>query len=561
MHNDIMAAGSKERPPMLALGPYEINLIQLPNTPDDDNPGQPNKIVKEIYGDTTLHNQKLIDAEVEAVHMILNGIGNDIYSTMDVCLNAKEMCIDIERDGESVESYYTQFYRLINEMFVNHTTLIVAGNKETIGNKVVQQCRIQCFNCKGFGHFAKECIKPKEAKDYEYYKQKMMLCKQESKGISLSAKQSEWLSDINEEPDEQEQEAHYMYMAKIQEDERVLLAYLIANLKLDVDENKKIQKQFKKANMSPNQELEKNKRALKDYRCLISKESYCVALKLIYQNQALKSGQYGRVLKDIDDIETINIELEHSVAKLLQQNEILYKENKQVKQTYKDLYDYTKKIRNQIKVNSDSLIENLNKKSIENADLKAQLQDKTNVNAKMRNMLNKMKGNLVVTNFEDHQLFDNQVLLDFKNHQSWENRLCFQIPSNDNFFPKSRFPPETNEKKDLSKPVTLQILPQNEKEKQVKRNTNVIKPGMYRVNTKSTQTRTPQLSYTYRNTNPRVCTSTRVINKTSVSIPQLRSTQIKEKIMPNNSQVMLKKKGVEDCGSFDSCRSLSLKLI
>ncbi|GKF20723.1 hypothetical protein Tco_0069361 [Tanacetum coccineum] len=34
------------------------------------------------------------------------------------------------------------------------------------------------------------------------------------------------------------------------DDERVVLAYLISNLKLDVDENKKIQKQIKKENTS-----------------------------------------------------------------------------------------------------------------------------------------------------------------------------------------------------------------------------------------------------------------------------------------------------------------------
>ncbi|GJU89181.1 hypothetical protein Tco_1301604 [Tanacetum coccineum] len=39
------------------------------------------------------------------------------------------------------------------------------------------------------------------------------------------------------------------------DDERVALANLIANLKLNVDENKKIQKQLKKANASLTQEL------------------------------------------------------------------------------------------------------------------------------------------------------------------------------------------------------------------------------------------------------------------------------------------------------------------
>ncbi|GJQ98282.1 hypothetical protein Tco_0009421 [Tanacetum coccineum] len=64
-------------------------------------------------------------------------------------------------------------------------------------------------------------------------------------------------------------------------------------------------------------------------------EAHCVNLKLKYQNQALKEGQHGQFSKvksneakvkhDIDVIETINIELEYKVAKLLKENETLKK--------------------------------------------------------------------------------------------------------------------------------------------------------------------------------------------------------------------------------------------
>nr|GEV23471.1 putative reverse transcriptase domain-containing protein [Tanacetum cinerariifolium] len=200
----------------------------------------------------------------------------------------------------------TPWYRNDSQsgQFGNHRTVNVGAAREKVRSTVVQQSGIQCFNCKEYGHFAKECRKPKRGKDFAYHKEKMLLSKKV------------------------EQEAHYSYMAKIQEvptansstnseplehvqtdagynvfdndlqhskqfesvsntclvemdysnvipdspdmceddiqnnqndveidDERVMLANLIANLKLDVDENKKIQKQLKKANATLAQEL------------------------------------------------------------------------------------------------------------------------------------------------------------------------------------------------------------------------------------------------------------------------------------------------------------------
>nr|GFA37950.1 hypothetical protein [Tanacetum cinerariifolium] len=99
--------------------------------------------------------------------------------------------------------------------FGNQRMVNVAGAKENVGRPVVQQSGIQCFNCKEFGHFAKECKKPKRVKDSAYHKEKMLLCKQAEQGVPLQVEQYDWLEDRDEEIDEKELEAHYSYMAMI----------------------------------------------------------------------------------------------------------------------------------------------------------------------------------------------------------------------------------------------------------------------------------------------------------------------------------------------------------
>nr|GEW72832.1 hypothetical protein [Tanacetum cinerariifolium] len=87
-----------------------------------------------------------------------------------------------------------------------------------------------------------------------------------------------------------------------------------------------------------------------------------------------------------------------------------------------------------------------------------------------------------------------------------------------------------------------QILPTNNKS--IVKTTNVIAPGMYKLYTKPISTRTTQLPHGVRKTNKRVFFSTGVIFSTSVSRPQLKSNQMEDRVMLNNSQG--KKQEVED---------------
>ncbi|GKE82443.1 hypothetical protein Tco_1552443 [Tanacetum coccineum] len=68
------------------------------------------------------------------------------------------------------------------------------------------------------------------------------------------------------------------------------------------------------------------------------------------------------VKEDLDEIETINIELEHRVTKLIAENEHL-------KQTYKQLYDSIKPSRVRAKEQTDSLVKQVNQNSVEVTDL------------------------------------------------------------------------------------------------------------------------------------------------------------------------------------------------
>nr|GEU76511.1 hypothetical protein [Tanacetum cinerariifolium] len=72
----------------------------------------------------------------------------------------------------------------------------------------------------------------------------------------------------------------------------------------------------------------------------------------------------------------------------------------------------------------------------------------------------------------------------------------------------------------------------------------MIAPEMYKVHTKPNQTRTPQLFQDNWKTNKRVSFSTGVIPTTSVNRPLVKSNQLEDRVMPNNSQG--KKQEVED---------------
>ncbi|GKC82715.1 hypothetical protein Tco_1138432, partial [Tanacetum coccineum] len=103
---------------------------------------------------------------------------------------------------------------------------------------------------------------------------------------------------------------------------------------------------------------------------LQDKDTTICKLKDIIKSMREKSKKEN-VNYDYCEIETKNMELENSVAKLLLENECLCNEINHVRQVFKEQFDSIKKTRVRTKEQSDSLIDKLNLKSAKNEDLKA----------------------------------------------------------------------------------------------------------------------------------------------------------------------------------------------
>nr|GEY59502.1 Gag-Pol polyprotein [Tanacetum cinerariifolium] len=287
LHNAIMEAGSKDRPPMLALGWIDKEILIFEGSPITRT-----KRFQETYKNVSQDIRDQLNAKVEAVQIILTGIDNDIYSTVDACPN----------DGESLESYYSRFYKMMNELIRNQCKVtnhqvnvqsqqaatrnrgkaivnspqpiydqepsMVAEDDETSKDKEIDKLmalislsfkkiykpinnnlqtssntsRINQDNFLRINRSAGECQKPKRAKDAAYHRENMLLnwkriiCTwhnfkrflQMLLTLNLSLMQNHFKREEIDQNDDDNDLAN----------ERELLASLIDKLKCEIDEGK-----------------------------------------------------------------------------------------------------------------------------------------------------------------------------------------------------------------------------------------------------------------------------------------------------------------------------------
>nr|GFB33892.1 integrase, catalytic region, zinc finger, CCHC-type, peptidase aspartic, catalytic [Tanacetum cinerariifolium] len=160
----------------------------------------------------------------------------------------------------------------------------------------------------------------------------------------------------------------------------------------------------------------------------------------------------------------------------------------------------------------------------------------------LKKLIEKLKGKSMETKFEKSSVIRQPNAFKSQRPSILGKPTTFSSSFIRKDFLKSTSVTQTHVSNDFSKPVTAQILPANKKS--ILKNTNVLNPGMYKIHTDHTQTRTSKLPPDSRKTNKRMTFSTGVILSTSVSRPQLKSNPMKDRVLRNNSHG--KKQEVED---------------
>ncbi|GKC26682.1 hypothetical protein Tco_1033976 [Tanacetum coccineum] len=99
MHTNIMAAGNGEYLRKCIFdGPYKLTSVVIEAIPATVNaPAVPEHDKAETVHNMSEENKLYFKAEKEAIFLLLTGIGDEIYSTVDACNTANEMWTTIER--------------------------------------------------------------------------------------------------------------------------------------------------------------------------------------------------------------------------------------------------------------------------------------------------------------------------------------------------------------------------------------------------------------------------------------------------------------------------------
>nr|GEV74934.1 hypothetical protein [Tanacetum cinerariifolium] len=180
----------------------------------------------------TLHNAIMEAGSKDRPLMLAPGIDNDIYSTIDACLNACEMWKAIERLKQVLASITTRMTKHeVNEIRAEKIArvanpLALIAQQQTVyhpqnhpthytqNSSTRSQQAATRNRGKAIVNSPQPIYDQEPSMDAAYHREKMLLCKQEEARIQLNVEQADWRDDTDDdELEDQELETHYMYMA------------------------------------------------------------------------------------------------------------------------------------------------------------------------------------------------------------------------------------------------------------------------------------------------------------------------------------------------------------
>nr|GEW27495.1 hypothetical protein [Tanacetum cinerariifolium] len=394
--------------------------------------------------------------------------------------------------------------------FGTQRTVNVTAARENVGSKVVQQSGIQCFNCKEYGHFAKECRKPKRVKDSTYHKEKMFLRNQAEQAYS----------GTDSEPVEQIQnDAGYnVFSNHLQPSEQ---SKSVSNTCLvETDDSNVIpdspdmcEDDIQNEQNDVESDDEQTSKSLGESICV--RDSCLVALQTkqaeFEKFKAFNDHMYDEILQDcvskgvmcsyLQSLSDLDVLAELQCMYVHKVKECDCLAQKLSKQTE----FVNKKVKNDILCNekASNVFPKEREQYFKIQDLKAQMQDKNIAISVLKKLIEKGKGKSVDTKFDRPSVVRQPNAQRIPKPSVLGKPTPFLDSLKRKYFPKTRSAPKANVSEGLSKPVTTQTLPQTARQ------------------------------------------AVRVNHKPNVSKPQLKSNESRDKVLPNNSQVKVKKTQVE----------------
>ncbi|GJS46373.1 hypothetical protein Tco_0596494 [Tanacetum coccineum] len=151
----------------------------------------------ETIHNMTTENKLYFQAEKEAIFLILTGIGDEIYSTVDACNTAKEMWTAIERLQQVIYYQAPNTPKIGNAHHTcNLSSIRPSADYQTQRQEIANQLTPQ------WSRFWEDSD-PEQARRDKGYEKRTWHSLLSEQGVPLQAEQDDWIEDTVEEIDEQ----------------------------------------------------------------------------------------------------------------------------------------------------------------------------------------------------------------------------------------------------------------------------------------------------------------------------------------------------------------------